>query len=220
MADDADIALLRAEYESKLYVPGQWVCPKCGFIQGKSFIGAQTGNVWANLAVHEEPCPVDGAKLERLTWEQHATDALKAMSQWSDRAIAAEKQAEIYRQETHRWSERSRAADMRNEDEKRDLTRRLNFLLSKRGQDWLYWKVERGETVTLADVDRAAGIQESIDSYKTAAVPATRCACCKRTDVPMTSIDCIALTLCRDCIDAIDARIKEKNAETGTSNAQ
>jgi hypothetical protein len=87
-----DIALISAEYESKLYVPGQWFCAKCGFVQGKSFIGASTGNMWPNLATHNEPCPNDGEPMQRLTWEQHAKDAVKMWKQQVDRAVEAEAQ--------------------------------------------------------------------------------------------------------------------------------
>jgi hypothetical protein len=61
----------RATETADPYVPGDWVCPTCGFIQSMRTMNAHSGNVGVS---HERalPCPNDGEYLVRLTWKRHA----------------------------------------------------------------------------------------------------------------------------------------------------
>lgn len=218
---NTDFAVFRAENEAKLYVPGQWMCPKCGFMQGKSFIGANTGNVWANLEVHDEPCPNDGAKMERLTWEQHARDAVRTAMTQLDRALAAEKERDALafkRPYDCYWSRRTLAAEKLLEQHAHEFkTLRaaldcdgsdLEQLLGAIGRLKRQAEEYRLETHRWAEAERKRQLSELVPA---ASVPADKCARCRRTDLPLTKIHLIELTLCRPCIDAIDARIQEMN---------
>lgn len=113
MSDPIDIALLRAEYEAKLYVPGLWICPKCNFTCQKNYLYVKTGNIGADLS-QAEPCPNDGETMRRVTWEEHAKDAVKFGLQQVDRAVKAEEERDalaLPRPYDCYWSRRALAAE-------------------------------------------------------------------------------------------------------------
>ncbi len=58
-----------------LYVPGDWVCPKCSFRLHKRVMSATDLSVGVDASAEPEPCPNDGVMMERLAWKQDATEA-------------------------------------------------------------------------------------------------------------------------------------------------
>lgn len=66
----------QAEIESLrklVYVPGQWRCPKCGFVLIQSNLNANDGSVTARDDPGER-CPNDGTPLWRSSWRQDAME--------------------------------------------------------------------------------------------------------------------------------------------------
>lgn len=53
---------------AKLYAPGSWNCPQCGFTAQLNILYAETGHISASKET-PEPCPNDGTALERVTWK-------------------------------------------------------------------------------------------------------------------------------------------------------
>lgn len=113
MSEPSDIDLLRAEFETKLYVPGMWICSKCSYQLSLNYLYVKSSNVGANLS-QAEPCPNDGTPMDRLTWEQHARDAVKTALQLVDRAVTAEAERDalgLNRPYDCYWSRRALAAE-------------------------------------------------------------------------------------------------------------
>lgn len=72
------------------YVPNKLRCAKCNFELERLTMNANTGAV--GIGTNEpERCPNGCGPLWRVTWEQEAQSYAKAMNEWADRAIAAEK---------------------------------------------------------------------------------------------------------------------------------
>jgi hypothetical protein len=72
------------------YVPNKLRCAKCNFELERLTMNANTGAV--GIGTNEpERCPNGCGPLWRVTWEQEAKSYAKAMNEWADRAIAAEK---------------------------------------------------------------------------------------------------------------------------------
>jgi hypothetical protein len=88
-SDNAELALLRAEYETQLYVPGMWVCPKCGFVAMNSILHVRSGGISADLK-QQEPCPNDGEKMKRQSWQEHARSISEVCEGQIKRAVEAE----------------------------------------------------------------------------------------------------------------------------------
>ena len=65
--------------DAEIYVPGDWICPTCGFIESRRMLSALDGTVCVNLTSPELPCRNDGTFLERLTWKQHADNLRKML---------------------------------------------------------------------------------------------------------------------------------------------
>jgi hypothetical protein len=61
--------------ETELFVPGDWVCPRCSFRLHKRVMSAADGSVGVDASAEAEPCPNDGAPMQRLTWKQDAEEA-------------------------------------------------------------------------------------------------------------------------------------------------
>lgn len=76
-----------------VYVPGDWVCPKCGFVQSMRTLHADSGAVGTSPEV-PLPCPNDGQYMERLTWKQHAQNATEVATMALEGERLAKKQAE------------------------------------------------------------------------------------------------------------------------------
>lgn len=55
---------------SKLFVPGMWECPQCGFVQMNNVLSP--AGVFASTAPELRPCPNDGRDMQPVTWEKHA----------------------------------------------------------------------------------------------------------------------------------------------------
>jgi len=85
---DAEIRL--NELEARLHCPGLWTCPTCGFTLVKSILYAKSGSVGTDLSRNDEPCPNDGDKMRRVTWEERAKDMDRLSTQLLDRAVDAE----------------------------------------------------------------------------------------------------------------------------------
>lgn len=58
----------------RLFVPGQWYCPKCQFALSRQTLSLTSGTVGVTRADIEEPenCPNDGTEMLRETWQQRA----------------------------------------------------------------------------------------------------------------------------------------------------
>lgn len=59
------------ELESKQFVPGAWVCPKCNFTCFKNILYTQSGKIGPDTASHFEICPNDMERMQRLSWKDH-----------------------------------------------------------------------------------------------------------------------------------------------------
>lgn len=66
----ADLRKRADEAESALYMPGDYRCPKCGFVCHKRILHAADGSVSADAREHYEICPNDLTKMDRITWQQ------------------------------------------------------------------------------------------------------------------------------------------------------
>lgn len=67
---------------SKLFVPGMWECPQCGFTQMNNVLSP--AGVFASTAPELRPCPNDGWDMQPVTWEGYAKQILKTCSQMID----------------------------------------------------------------------------------------------------------------------------------------
>jgi hypothetical protein len=94
--DDALVNLQAklAETEAALYVPGRWKCPKCNFQLSSNIIHAN--GIAPNLA-RPEPCPNDGERMGRVTWQEVATSTEAFAIKLLDRATKAEAERESLR---------------------------------------------------------------------------------------------------------------------------
>lgn len=61
--------------EELIYVPGDWVCPKCSFRLHKRFLSSLDMFVGVNPSAEIEACPNDGELMQPLTWKQDAEEA-------------------------------------------------------------------------------------------------------------------------------------------------
>jgi len=61
--------------ESEIFVPGEWVCPRCSFRLHRRVMSASDGSVGVDTDPESEPCPNDGEQMQRLTWKQDAEEA-------------------------------------------------------------------------------------------------------------------------------------------------
>jgi hypothetical protein len=61
--------------ENELFVPGEWVCPRCSFRLRKRVMSAADGSVGVDASAEAEPCPNDGEPMQRLTRKQDAEEA-------------------------------------------------------------------------------------------------------------------------------------------------
>lgn len=57
-----------------VYVPGQFRCPKCGFVLIQSNLNSCDGTVTARDAPGDK-CPNDGAPLWRVTWRDRCMES-------------------------------------------------------------------------------------------------------------------------------------------------
>lgn len=56
------------------FIPGEYKCPKCGFVLLSSVMSAETGDISANRSA-DQVCPNDGTRMEPVTWEAAAREA-------------------------------------------------------------------------------------------------------------------------------------------------
>lgn len=87
----------------KLYVPGEWICPKCAFTLQKNFLYAMTGAVGTNNENVREVCPNDGVTLVRQTWEEQARIAIRIALDHATRAEALESELTALLSEADAW---------------------------------------------------------------------------------------------------------------------
>lgn len=57
-------------------IPGEWVCPECGYFESKAILNPSNGTSGPNPEP-ALPCPNDGEFMIPLTWKQHALDLRK-----------------------------------------------------------------------------------------------------------------------------------------------
>jgi hypothetical protein len=84
---------LRAELESlrqAQYVPGVWQCRTCNFVQVKSILAVNLGEILADRETHMDPCPNEGDVMFPVTWKEYYEQAAKAFESQVARAVAAE----------------------------------------------------------------------------------------------------------------------------------
>ena len=60
--------------DARLFVPGQWECPKCKFSLSRTTLNVSSGTAGTTAADREETeaCPNDGTMMIRESWEQRA----------------------------------------------------------------------------------------------------------------------------------------------------
>lgn len=62
----AEIARLKAEnarLDNLVFMPGDYKCPKCGFVNHRRSLSARTGEVRASIIEEDLQCPNDGAQM-------------------------------------------------------------------------------------------------------------------------------------------------------------
>jgi rubrerythrin len=66
--------------DRRLFIPGQWRCPKCEFALSRQTLSVNTGEVGVTRADMEEPenCPNDGTPMVRESWQDRAVFMMKA----------------------------------------------------------------------------------------------------------------------------------------------
>lgn len=57
-------------YKVNHYMPGAWVCDKCGFGLYKRVLAMSVGEVFVDNADVDERCPNDGQQMRRKTWKE------------------------------------------------------------------------------------------------------------------------------------------------------
>lgn len=67
---------------SKLFVPGMWECPQCGFTQMNNVLSP--AGVFASTTPELRPCPNDGRDMQPVTWEKHAKQLEKSFGEVLD----------------------------------------------------------------------------------------------------------------------------------------
>lgn len=67
---------------SKLFVPGMWECPQCGFTQMNNVLSP--AGVFANTKPELRPCPNDGRDMQAVTWKEYAERTDKALGRVLD----------------------------------------------------------------------------------------------------------------------------------------
>lgn len=58
------------ELRQLVYMPGDWVCDKCGFEQHNRTLHARDGQVSAPRLEEIQTCPNDGQPMRRMTWKE------------------------------------------------------------------------------------------------------------------------------------------------------
>jgi len=98
----AKVAELERENEqlaSQLYVPGNWKCRKCNFVEVKRSINAQTGDV--GIAPQDRyvipVCPNDGQEMTYITWREQTENIGQAVEVIGAQLRAANKELEKMR---------------------------------------------------------------------------------------------------------------------------
>jgi hypothetical protein len=79
---------------SKLFVPGLWECPQCGFTQQNSTLSP--AGVFASEKPELRPCPNDGRDLVAVTWETYAKQLLKTFGQVMNEREQLQREAETW----------------------------------------------------------------------------------------------------------------------------
>lgn len=83
-----------------IYVPGQWHCLKCGYIEMRSVLSVADGEMKVNPTA-PLPCPNDGEYLERLTWRGYAEDLQKMLKDSLSRSLTPDEARIILSRLTH-----------------------------------------------------------------------------------------------------------------------
>jgi hypothetical protein len=76
---------------SKLFVPGMWMCPQCGFIQQNNVISPR--GVFADSKPELRPCPNDGRDMQAVSWQEYAGRTDKAFGKVLDELTACKAKA-------------------------------------------------------------------------------------------------------------------------------
>jgi archaellum component FlaC len=119
------------EIQASVYAPGVWLCPKCSFTQFKSILYVKSGSIASDLSQHKEPCPNDGAEMQRVTWKERATDVASVCEQQIQRAVKAEEQiASLTKQVEELTAKLNSITPLKNSDIRlvRDLTMQVQEL--------------------------------------------------------------------------------------------
>jgi hypothetical protein len=76
-----------------VYVPGNWTCPKCGFVLSSQTLFMGSGEIGCTrdqvMAMSGELCPNDGEPMHRTTWHERAEDNRKWGESLMEDIIAA-----------------------------------------------------------------------------------------------------------------------------------
>lgn len=76
-----------------VYVPGNWSCPKCGYVLSSQTLFMATGEIGCTrdqvMAMTGEACPNDGEPMRRVTWRERADDNRKWGESLMETIIAA-----------------------------------------------------------------------------------------------------------------------------------
>jgi hypothetical protein len=78
---------------SKLFVPGMWMCPQCGFIQQNNVISPR--GVFADSKPELRPCPNDGRDMQAVTWQEYAERTDKAFGKVLDEREALQRALQV-----------------------------------------------------------------------------------------------------------------------------
>ncbi len=87
-----DLQIRNQELQASIYAHGIYKCGKCNFTQFNSILFAKSGNIAPDLKADNRPCPNDGEKMERVTWESRHDDIAAVCEQQIKRAYDAETQ--------------------------------------------------------------------------------------------------------------------------------
>lgn len=74
--------IIRKLQKADEWLPGQWLCQKCGFSLCKSIMYTSDGSIGANKSPLNEICPNDGTLMVPMTFEVGFRDAQKAFDSW------------------------------------------------------------------------------------------------------------------------------------------
>ena len=83
---NALLAFSKREGFRAFFVPGVFICPKCGTEEHRVKLDEHTGEPFPK-DLEPEACPYDGEPMERLNWEAHATKLtqfVEELKQWRD----------------------------------------------------------------------------------------------------------------------------------------